>query len=470
MLTRESSKPLQPRTALTSLFGLVKTPDAKLALVLTTCAVALGVGIALRNLMVVFGILAIPVALLAPVQAALGVYALLIPFDAVFLLSKDRSLTWLVGAAAAAILLGYGIVADRLEYPPRMALWWVIFAAWTCATTFWAIDPSASMERLSSVASLALLYLLAVSFRVNRSELKVIVFLLVLGAVVASAWALFQFAQGTTFEMRASISYGQEEANPNDLSSTLFLPLGIVVAAFMSSTGMAKRILLLVAAGLFLACILLTMSRGGMVAAALLLAVCCYRLRVRWRILVPLSLAIVLMSFLPELFFERLQETFSTHGQGRFDIWLVGWEMIKHHPVIGVGFENFRLAYNDFAEFAPIYRGLERAPHNIYLETCAEGGVIGLLLLGKAIWSHVRAVPASAFRRDYLLVGIEAGCWAMVVHSMVANHLWQKQFWMCWMLLLMALKTSSALTSSVPDARVAHERVRSAMWNSAIRV
>ena len=57
----------------------------------------------------------------------------------------------------------------------------------------------------------------------------------------------------------------------------------------------------------------------------------------------------------------------------RIEALRISWELIKEHPVFGVGFGGYR-SYNNFSEVV-------RYPHDIFVEMAVEGGVVGLLVL-----------------------------------------------------------------------------------------
>jgi O-antigen ligase len=100
------------------------------------------------------------------------------------------------------------------------------------------------------------------------------------------------------------------------------------------------------------------------------------------------------------------------------------------------------MGYARFAGFAPIFRGFDRDPHNIYLQVWAELGIIGLaLFLTAIIWQLRELHLANRGRRgspNFLLLAIEAACWALLVHGFAANLLWRKQFWLVWILAALA--------------------------------
>ena len=75
-----------------------------------------------------------------PVESAMGVAVLLLPFEYVTLLGtsgdgdSDRSLMSVALLLAFCVLVAVGIVGRRLQRPSATAAWWLLFIAWTAAT------------------------------------------------------------------------------------------------------------------------------------------------------------------------------------------------------------------------------------------------------------------------------------------------------------------------------------------------
>jgi len=151
-----------------------------------------------------------------------------------------------------------------------------------------------------------------------------------------------------------------------------------------------------------------------------------------------------LLVFLPQLFFLRMQDSISSRAEGRWDIFVVGTQVVRHYGILGAGLESFRAAYTEFAGFAPVFRGLGRDPHDIYLQVWAELGVVGLGLFFAAIWSQLKDLYIGNRGRraspNYTLLAMEAACWALLVHGFSGNLLWRKEFWMTWMLAALAFQ------------------------------
>ncbi len=120
---------------------------------------------------------------------------------------------------------------------------------------------------------------------------------------------------------------------------------------------------------------------------------------------------------------ESLAE--SPDRYSRRDIWNASWQMIKAHPIAGVGLGAFQFAYTRY----DLSSGSQRVEqsHNDYLQVLADGGVIGgmlalcfieLLFLHGFLLANTRDK-----RRRALVLGALTGCFAMAVHSFVDFNL-----------------------------------------------
>lgn len=111
----------------------------------------------------------------------------------------------------------------------------------------------------------------------------------------------------------------------------------------------------------------------------------------------------------------------SNPGVRRKEIWGATWQMIKNHPLTGVGIGGYWTAipqyHNASGKLTP------QQAHNDYLELLASGGLIGVLL---GVWfvfllvKFARATLRSldTFRRA-VCFGALAGLFGIIVHSFV---------------------------------------------------
>lgn len=105
------------------------------------------------------------------------------------------------------------------------------------------------------------------------------------------------------------------------------------------------------------------------------------------------------------------QRLFSLSGNGRADLWREGWQIARDHPVVGAGagtFERFWQAKTD-SSFKV------RDAHSLYVETLAELGPIGLVLLICAL--IVPLVAAFAARRTPVVPALFGAYVAFLAHA-----------------------------------------------------
>jgi len=160
--------------------------------------------------------------------------------------------------------------------------------------------------------------------------------------------------------------------------------------------------------GLLVLAIVVSFSRGGLVALAAAGIYCWLASRHKVRGLVTGVVALLLLLIAaPEQgrtgqsYGERLSSIFQTDegtAETRRFLWSAARNMWQANPILGVGAGNFsfvvgRYQPQDFEK--PDY--LERdwsgtAVHSVYFQVLAEHGSVGIALLGYLLWAHFRAI------------------------------------------------------------------------------
>jgi hypothetical protein len=110
---------------------------------------------------------------------------------------------------------------------------------------------------------------------------------------------------------------------------------------------------------------------------------------------------------------------FSFSGNGRADLWRVAWRDYENHSALGSGAGSYG---RYFLAHQPAGVGQVVDAHNLYLETLAETGPVGLALL-----LLVLATPLLALRftRRAPLVPVAAGAYAAFVAHAVVDWDWE---------------------------------------------
>lgn len=147
-------------------------------------------------------------------------------------------------------------------------------------------------------------------------------------------------------------------------------------------------------------------------------------LRVAAIVLIVITLALGIMWMGGERLNAKMQEDSTQDlmdGTARKEIWRASWELVKRHPLTGVGFGAFYLAIPEYQIGSGRIK-LEQA-HNDYLDLLANGGLIAFMLAGWFLVTIVLRVRTSfesinSYRRAAAL-GAVAGMFGVAVHSLV---------------------------------------------------
>lgn len=393
-----------------------------------------------------------------PVGAALGVYALLLPFDSVLIPAQIGGIhlhfTWFVGAAAAGVLLAHGALRSRFVTPPRSVVWLALLVGWASLSALWAIDTGRAVFRLPLLVLLLIIYLAAVASRVEKKDLETIGFLTLLGGCMAAMISLYRLYSGQWYvgqhaHYQLSGRASLWDTDPNHVAASLILPLCLAVGQLHSAHSWLKRLLLTGAIVVLGAGICSTMSRGALLAGTVALLIIFWRSGAGRRTLwIMFSLAALTLA-MPAQFFSRIGGAVADRGAGRLDIWTVGLRTLKHYWLLGAGLDCFPNAYRQFVETGVYFVGLARAPHNIYLGTWVELGVVGFALLFIVIRQHLalasaarEAMPNRSLWME--LVPYEAAFYGLLINGFFLDLQWETYFWLALVLLAVAAQSRAA--------------------------
>jgi probable O-glycosylation ligase (exosortase A-associated) len=146
--------------------------------------------------------------------------------------------------------------------------------------------------------------------------------------------------------------------------------------------------------------IMSTGSRGGFLATAVVLVLMAWK--TRWK--VPGLAGLVLLGMIgyalaPASYKERLASITAKpdqSAQGRLLSWKVAGNMIRHNPVLGIGFNNMYWQYQHYLTGISLPPEAEKIPsrvaHNSYLQIWAESGTIAFGLFMYLLLSTVRGM------------------------------------------------------------------------------
>ena len=171
------------------------------------------------------------------------------------------------------------------------------------------------------------------------------------------------------------------------------------------------RLLALLALVISVLTVIFTFSRGGFVALAVTAVVALFVFPPRLKSL-PIILVVILALWLvvPAEYTSRIftlsdvvteldsgLRTEDMSLRGRASESISAWLMFEDHPFLGVGWKNFSLHYQEYAQKVGLAPSAEeRAAHNLYLEVAAETGLVGIGVFSLLLIVMLRGVAVNA--------------------------------------------------------------------------
>ena len=307
---------------------------------------------------------------------------------------------------------------------------------WTALSTAW----SDSVPRTVDEVERTLIYVAVIGAVMFVVSAEKVAYLLggVLAAVVGvSAYALVHDPFGHSQESPLSGPLGYWNALGILDAMGVLLALGF---ALSTRPPRVVRIGALVALPLLATTLYLTYSRGSLAAlvAGLVVVALCHpwlagrRLRLRAAILVVVALAVLGTALAltggagrlvgktyrafnspPSSSGQPSQRLLTLSGNFRSKYWRVAWDEYSAHPRLGSGAGTFDLYWD--RDRATIYGA--RDAHNLYLETLAELGPIGLILLVATLVLPFRGLRGG--RPDPLIAAAAGAYLAFLLHAVV---------------------------------------------------
>jgi O-antigen ligase len=371
-----------------------------------------------------------------------------------------------VKLASALLLvawLGQAWLHPQRPFLPRdratIAWLMIVFAFWAAASTLWAANVSWAAAGAFRLAQMLFLTFLVFSAVRTVRQLRWLVRAYVAGAALTSVIGL---VSGAAFQA-GSDRFRGDFGNPNNLAAVV-LP-AIVLAGF--SAALSSRPLerwLLTSAGIVLvATLFLTQSRGGFVGlAAMILAALVFAGPFRARaVALVLCLAVAAVAYFGAIAppsAQRVGDYSGASSTGRVDLWGIALDISRHHPLLGVGADNYTavapgyLARNRGVARPDLFLQEPQPVHNTYLEMLTDLGAVGALLfvlvvggILRAAVSSVRALARSGDRESELVGrALVIGAVGMLTAYAFFSAQYEKQLWV----ILGALVSLSTLAST----------------------
>lgn len=242
----------------------------------------------------------------------------------------------------------------------------------------------------------------------------------------------------------------------NDLCMTLVMVLPFAFFLGLKENNPRKKLWYFLAAGLLLAGIVATSSRGGFIGLMAVGVYCWIRSPRKGVALAAVGLLVVAMLVIaPPSYWDEMSTikkgSENSTGEDRIYEWEIGWSMFLHNPIIGVGQGNFPFEFRTYEIKAGYLEGLHgrsragRAAHSLYFTLIPELGLVGLYIF-LSLLNHSRkelvavrrslqteetdVAPGDRETVRYLTFALEGSFAGFLVSSVFISTLYYPNYWL----------------------------------------
>ena len=309
----------------------------------------------------------------------------------------------ILGLAWIGVLIGRRTPLGLLRESRRWLCAVAALLLWVALTIIWSRNGTDALDEWSLYVEGAFALVITMTTINSPKQVRYVMIAFVVGAVISvfiglATGGLKPAAVGTTetaINGRLTGGGGDPNQQAAGYVATMFLILGMfsVYRAKLPRAWLTIAFLI-IAVGFFA-----TESRGGLIALAVAsIAALVIAPRQRGRIVVfaaVMGIASLILIGLSPGAIHRIVDV-GGGSSGRSDLWKVGYEVFKAHPIAGVGIGNFIVVEPHYALQSgfldrPGYINITpQIVHNTYLQLLAETGVIGLLAFVAVIVGFLR--------------------------------------------------------------------------------
>ena len=341
---------------------------------------------------------------------------------------------------------------------------------WALLTIVWSVNTYESQANFMTLGGVILTTIVIGVTAFTEFEEGVIRDAVVIGGMAAAMFALhlgvIQWLQTGDLTARLGLDWVSDQfaANPNGLALSLLLPIALSASGILTEGRPARQAWFWCAFVMMTVAVVLTQSRGGLLALGALLVTLALRLKLkvtRVRAVLAAAFVVVVLWEAAPVLTSRFEGADFWSGAGRWEIWEVGVRALSDHWVMGAGVGTFPYAYRTVV----LTHGGGRSgwvamdAHNVYLGLGVELGLIGLILFVMAMRSAYRSLAKADSRDGISAPFVSAALIGLLVGACFSNLIRAKWFWLTIALSMVAERSAGRRDRGHGDRQLAESRV-----------
>lgn len=261
-----------------------------------------------------------------------------------------------------------------------------------------ATNRAAAMSSLTGTYIKIAIMVLSISWLLRKEgQFKAVLLSVIVCGIGVGLVALYnksmglELVEGTRVTIGRSI--GSMLGDPNDLSLVLLFPAAFALAVLLTpKMGKLWKLLGLIGFITVVFAIIATQSRGGLLGICAVSGVFAWRRFENKALLITLGISALSVLFVLAGVSDRAsggshEEGIDESAMGRIYAWQAALGMAIHHPLSGVGINNF---ISNYFEYSPHWDGRNHAVHSTWFGVMAETGLLGLMIFTALIIQILR--------------------------------------------------------------------------------
>jgi len=318
-------------------------------------------------------------------------------------------------------------------------LGWIFYLAYTVVTMLWAVNRDAAITNSLSLVLLGFIVIVFFSTELSQVEsYKTDVCWIIAGAICILLYVFGDKTAVGEYGSRTSMIIMGTATDPNEFASVFIVPLSLMTFNMLNKRG--PRILQIVIMLLGVYCVLMSGSRGALIATAIAIFVTLIqsdKVNVKSVLIITIVALFVLflsiryiIPLIPDDVLTRmsLKALLKDGGSGRGDLWTDAVRKIWNGSVLRmvVGYGQYGLTVGT--------RGVSQTMHNQFIQQLSNYGVVGLGLYLILIYKSYKAIKINCSRYMGAFIGM------MVMSFTITMSVAYK---LLWILLLMPATMSN---------------------------